>query len=211
MNHDIEAGDLGMSSIRKWALVAEAFQPTTPVSVDTARFQRQIEEQTARLESTQLRVVTEPKKTVQFDKANKEESVSRSREPSSEPYRGRTTRESSPEPYRASEPYRGRGTRPQLPEPYRTSGNQTTGSRRGTLNYGRGGSTAKGDRQGSNSAGSTARTPLMTAPSWQSADQRGERTRDQSCDQSGRQRDKPQQTRSPTIGVVNEIPGRGYN
>jgi len=129
MNHDIEAGALGMSMIPKWALVAESFQPTAPISVDTARLQRQIEELSTRLESTQLRVVTEPKKMVQFDEPNKEESLSRSRE-------------QSPEPYRASEPYRGRGTRPQSPEPYRsqiqTSGNQTTGSRRGTLNYGRG-------------------------------------------------------------------------
>jgi len=112
MNHDIEAGALGMSSIRKWAVVAESFQPNAPVSVDTVRLQHQIEELSARLESTQLRVVTEPRKTVQFDEPNKEESLSRSREQSPEPYRGRVTRKQSLEPYSASEPYRSRGTRP---------------------------------------------------------------------------------------------------
>jgi len=45
-NHDIEDGIAGMATIRKWALVAELFSQV-PMSVDTARLQRQIEELSA--------------------------------------------------------------------------------------------------------------------------------------------------------------------
>jgi len=75
MNHDIEEDfTLGMATIRKWANVAETFQPIAPVSVDTARLQRQIEELSAKLESTQMRVVSEPRKTIQFDELEHETS-----------------------------------------------------------------------------------------------------------------------------------------
>jgi len=47
MNHDIEEGVVGLATIKKWALVAESFQPVATVSMDTARLQRQIEELSA--------------------------------------------------------------------------------------------------------------------------------------------------------------------
>jgi len=60
MNHDIKAGAVGLASMKKWATVAEAFSPVAAAQVDTARVQRQIEELTAKLESTHMRVVSEP-------------------------------------------------------------------------------------------------------------------------------------------------------
>jgi len=66
-NHDIEMGLPGFTTIRKWALVAESFQQTALVTIDTACLQRQIEKLSARLENTHIRVVTEPGNTDQFD------------------------------------------------------------------------------------------------------------------------------------------------
>jgi len=67
-NHDIKAGAVGLASIKKWAQVAESFFPATQASIDTARLQRQIEDLSAKLESTQMRVIIEPTswKAVQF-------------------------------------------------------------------------------------------------------------------------------------------------
>jgi len=65
-NHDMELGQIGMLSIKKWAMLAETFQPA-PVSIDTARLQQQIEELSSRLENTQMRVVNESRRSDQFD------------------------------------------------------------------------------------------------------------------------------------------------
>jgi len=74
-NHYIEAGQQGMVTIKKWALVAEYFQQTVPVVIATARLQRQIEELSARLENAQIRVVTESRKTDHFDDDGYDESA----------------------------------------------------------------------------------------------------------------------------------------
>jgi len=65
INHDIEFGEEGFVSIKKWSLITEVFQPV-PVSVDTAKLQRQIEELSAKLETIQLRVVPDQRKKIQF-------------------------------------------------------------------------------------------------------------------------------------------------
>jgi len=57
MNHDIEPGAVAIASIKKWAIVDEFFPPVASAQVDTAKLQRQIEELSAKLESTQVRVV----------------------------------------------------------------------------------------------------------------------------------------------------------
>jgi len=74
MNHDIKLGEVGIPSIEKWALLAVLFPPVASAQVDTAKLQRQIEELSAKLESIQMRVVSEPR-NVQF--ANIEQSSSR--------------------------------------------------------------------------------------------------------------------------------------
>jgi len=61
MNHDIEAGAVGLASMKKWAFVAEAYPPVAAAQVDPTRLQRKIEELTAKLESTHIRVVSEPR------------------------------------------------------------------------------------------------------------------------------------------------------
>jgi len=55
----------GFALIKKGALLAESFQILS-VGVDTLRLQRQIEELTAKLETIQLRVVSDKRKTIQF-------------------------------------------------------------------------------------------------------------------------------------------------
>jgi len=141
MNHDIEEGLEGLATIKKWALVSESFQPVSSPSVDTARLQRQIEELSAKLEHTQMRVVSEqrPAKTVQFSRQDTE---------------GATATQND-EPRGRSQGFAG------------SMGSNMTNEGQGF----------NGNRQRSNSAGSTARTPLMTAPTWQSADQRSEAPR----------------------------------
>jgi len=64
--HDLEPGQIGMKSIRKWAMVAENFQPAS-FSIDTARLQQQIENLSIRLENAQLRVVNESRRSDQFN------------------------------------------------------------------------------------------------------------------------------------------------
>jgi len=59
MNHDIKLGEVGIPSIEKWALLAVLFPPVASAQVDTAKLQRQIEELSAKLESTQMRVMSE--------------------------------------------------------------------------------------------------------------------------------------------------------
>jgi len=68
MNHNIEEGNEGLATIKRWALVSESFQPAASTGVDIAKLQRQIEELSAKLEHTQMRVVSEqrPTQTVQF-------------------------------------------------------------------------------------------------------------------------------------------------
>jgi len=58
-NHDIEPGNAGLASLKKWSLVAEFFLPVMHANADTARLQRQIEDLSAKLERTQMRVVSE--------------------------------------------------------------------------------------------------------------------------------------------------------
>jgi len=67
MHHDIPDSALGLAAIKKWAMVTKSFQ-TVGVSIDTAKLQRQIEELSAKLESTQMRAVSENRKTVQFER-----------------------------------------------------------------------------------------------------------------------------------------------
>jgi len=55
MNHDIEPGVVGLASIKRWSAVAENFLPVAAVNIDTARLQRQIDELSAKMESTQMR------------------------------------------------------------------------------------------------------------------------------------------------------------
>jgi len=68
-NHDIEAGAAGLASIKKWSAVAESFLPTVFAGADNARLTRQIEDLSAKLESTQMRLVDSgtSRKTVPFD------------------------------------------------------------------------------------------------------------------------------------------------
>jgi len=68
-NHDIEAGVVGFACIKQWAHVAESFLPATQASIDTARLQRQIRDLSAKLETTQMRVINEltTRKAVQFE------------------------------------------------------------------------------------------------------------------------------------------------
>jgi len=74
MNHDIEEGLEGLTTIKKWSQVAESFQPVALASVDTARLQRQIEKLSAKLKNTRMQVVSEqpPAKTVQFARQDSE-------------------------------------------------------------------------------------------------------------------------------------------
>jgi len=67
VNHDIEASPKGLMTIKKYAIVEESFQQAVPVGVDTARLQRRIEEVSAGLENTQMRVVSESRRTGRFD------------------------------------------------------------------------------------------------------------------------------------------------
>jgi len=53
-NPDIEAEAAGLVLVKKWSLVAESFLPVGQVIADNARLQRQIEELSAKLESTQM-------------------------------------------------------------------------------------------------------------------------------------------------------------
>jgi len=64
MNHDIPDSAPGMLAIKKWSMVAESFQPV--VSTDTAQLQHQIKEFSEKLKNTQMRMVSENRKTVQF-------------------------------------------------------------------------------------------------------------------------------------------------
>jgi len=64
MHHDIPDGALCMASIKKWAMIAEKFQPVGPVKMDTLRLQHQIEELSAKLVNTQMWVVSERRKNV---------------------------------------------------------------------------------------------------------------------------------------------------
>jgi len=58
-NHDIELGAARLASVKKWSLVAESFLPAVHANANNARLQRQIEELSAKLESTQMRLVNE--------------------------------------------------------------------------------------------------------------------------------------------------------
>jgi len=90
-NHDIEAGAAGLASVKKWSLVAEAFLPVGPVNADYARLQRQIEELSAKLESTQMRLVNEsntPRKAVLFEDSEEAQATSSSRMASPKQSRG---------------------------------------------------------------------------------------------------------------------------
>jgi len=62
MHHNNPDGALGLAAIKKWA--AKSFQSVNPVSIDKSRLQRQIEELSAKLENTQMQVVSEHRKTV---------------------------------------------------------------------------------------------------------------------------------------------------
>jgi len=59
-------------------LLAESFQLSA--QVDTTRLQRQIEELSTKLENTQISVTIEPKKNVQFENEEQEESADQSTE-----------------------------------------------------------------------------------------------------------------------------------
>jgi len=88
-----------------------------------------------------MRVISEPRKTVQVESHDNEGPADASRQQSPEEYRGQT------------QAGRARPTPSMTNFATRLQGNG-------------------GKRQRSNSVGSTVRTPLMTAPTWQSADQR---------------------------------------
>jgi len=104
-NHDIEPKAVCIASVKKWSLVAKLFLPATQANIDTARLQKQIKELSAKLESTQMRVVNEPstlKKAVQFEDSEGAQAMAASRTSSPEQNKGRaqggSNRASSPAP-----------------------------------------------------------------------------------------------------------------
>jgi len=124
-NHDIEPGAAGLPSVKKWSLVAESFLPAVHINADTARLQRQIEELSAKLENTQMRVVNEPsmsRKAVEFEDGEGAQAMTTSRTASPEQNRGRaqggSNRASSPTPTdtRGGDLQRSRSSRPPAQE-----------------------------------------------------------------------------------------------
>jgi len=91
-NYDIKPGAAGLPSVKKWSLLAESFLLAGHANADTARLQRQIEELSAKLESTQMRVVNEPsmsRKAVHFDGGEEAQAMTTSRTVSPEQNGGR--------------------------------------------------------------------------------------------------------------------------
>jgi len=86
-NHDIEQRAAGLTSVKKWSLVAESFLPAVHTNADTARLQKLIEELSAKLERKQMRIVNEPsmsRKGVQFEGGEEAQAMTTSRTASPE-------------------------------------------------------------------------------------------------------------------------------
>jgi len=115
-NHDIDVGAAGLASIKKWSAVAETFGLSGYASADTARLQRQIEDLTAKLESTQMRWVdTNTPGTADLSDDNEEaERPASSRNVTPERNRGRA---------------QGGGNRSRSPAPANTKGGEVQRSR----------------------------------------------------------------------------------
>jgi len=84
-NHDIEGGAAGLAAVKKWSLVAETFLPVVQAGTNTARLHRQIEDLSAKLERTQMRVVNEPtRRGVHFNEGDEAHTPTASRTASPE-------------------------------------------------------------------------------------------------------------------------------